>query len=149
MTLNERFVGGNPRILLLLFCLFCVVLICFVGICPTMMRKSKFFWSHWPKTKPTTSLEKKKKNFFSFKKKKKKPIFFQKVGTGRANPSAKIYLFFFPKKNSFFFLSSPFILQHKHLSSIKQPFKTSITIKPSYLPQIFTKSQNFFTQTIP
>jgi len=43
MTLNERFVGGNPRVLLLLFCLFCVVLICLVGICPNMMRQSKIF----------------------------------------------------------------------------------------------------------
>ena len=60
----------------------------------------------------------------------------------------KIFFFFF-LPIFFFFLSSPFILQHKHLSSLKQPSKTSITIKPSYLPQIFTKSQNFFTQTIP
>jgi len=41
MNLNECFVGGNPRVLLLLFCLFCVILICFVGICQNMMRKSK------------------------------------------------------------------------------------------------------------
>ena len=41
MTLNERFVGGNPLVLLLLFCLFCVILICFVGICSNIMRKSE------------------------------------------------------------------------------------------------------------
>ena len=41
MTLNERIVVGNPRVLLLLFCLFCVILICFAGICPYMMRKRK------------------------------------------------------------------------------------------------------------
>jgi len=34
-------VGGNPRVLLLLFCLFCVILICFAGICPNMIRKKK------------------------------------------------------------------------------------------------------------
>jgi len=38
MTLNERFVGGNPRSLIA-FILF--VLICFVGICPNMIRKKK------------------------------------------------------------------------------------------------------------
>jgi len=41
MTLNERFVGGNPRVVLLLLCLFCVILICFVGICPNIMRNSE------------------------------------------------------------------------------------------------------------
>jgi len=41
MTLKERFVGGNPQVLLLLFCLICVILICFVGICPNMIRKKK------------------------------------------------------------------------------------------------------------
>jgi len=41
MTLKERFVGGNPQVLLLLFCLFCVILICFAGICPNMIRKEK------------------------------------------------------------------------------------------------------------
>jgi len=41
MTLNERFVGGNPQVLLLLFCLFCVILICFAGICPNMIRRKK------------------------------------------------------------------------------------------------------------
>jgi len=41
MTLKERFVGGNPQVLLLLFCLFCVILICFVGTCPNMMQKSE------------------------------------------------------------------------------------------------------------
>jgi len=33
--------GGNPRGLLLLCCLFCVISICFVGICPNMIRKKK------------------------------------------------------------------------------------------------------------
>jgi len=41
VTIKERFVGGNPRVLLPLFCLFCVILICFVGICPNMM------WKNW------------------------------------------------------------------------------------------------------
>jgi len=31
--------GRKPTYLIALFCLFCVVLICFVGICPNMMRK--------------------------------------------------------------------------------------------------------------
>jgi len=50
------------------------------------------------------------------------------------------------------FPSSSIILQQQHLSSLKPLSKNSITtktFKPSYLPQIYTKSQNFFTQTIP
>jgi len=80
MTLNERFVGGNPQVLLLLFCL------SFVGICPNMMRKSKKILK--PLTKNQTNHIKKKNFFFSFKK-KKNHYFFQKVGTGRANPKKK------------------------------------------------------------
>jgi len=60
MTLNERFVGGNPRILLLLFCLFCVVLIYFVGICPNMMRKGEIFLKSLTKNQTHHILEKKK-----------------------------------------------------------------------------------------
>ena len=125
MTLNERFVGGNPRILLFLFCLFCVVLICFVGICPTMMRKSENFLKPLTKNQTHHILEKTKKKKIPSKK-KKNTFFFQKVGTGRANPSDK-------KKKKFFFSSSPFIHQHKHLSFLKQPSTTSIAIKPSNL----------------
>ena len=39
MTLNERFVGGNPQVLLFLFCLFCVILICFTDIVQTWLEK--------------------------------------------------------------------------------------------------------------
>ena len=76
MTLNERFVGGNPRVLFLLFCLFCVVLICFVGICPNMMRKSEVFFEAVDQKPNPPHPKRKKKVFFSFKKKKKKPQFF-------------------------------------------------------------------------
>jgi len=39
MTLKERFVGGNPRDLIALFCLFCVIFIYFGGYCPKMTQK--------------------------------------------------------------------------------------------------------------
>ena len=38
MTLNEHSMGGNPRLLLLLFC---VILICYARICPSMIQKRK------------------------------------------------------------------------------------------------------------
>ena len=40
MTLNERSVGGNPQVLLLLFCLLFVILSCFVGNCPRMIQRN-------------------------------------------------------------------------------------------------------------
>jgi len=41
MTIKDRFVGGNPQVLLLLFCLSCVILICFIGPSSNMMRKNE------------------------------------------------------------------------------------------------------------
>jgi len=76
MTLNERFVGGNPRVLFLLFCLFCVVLICFVGICPNMMRKSEVFFEAVDQKPNPPHPKRKKKVFFSFKIRKENLFFF-------------------------------------------------------------------------
>ena len=103
MTLNERFVGGNPRVLLLLFCLFC-----FVGICLNMMRKSEKNLKSLTKNQTHHILEEKK--IFQ---KKKKTLFFPEGWhgpclwwPGRGNPKKKkiskkknilkkIFIFFF------------------------------------------------------
>jgi len=113
MTLNERFVGGNPRVLLLLFCLFYVVLICFVGICPNMMRKSEFF------LKPLTRNQTHHINYVFPS--KKKTFIFQKVGTTHACGGTVVPTHL-PKKNFVFFFS---LIQKNTTSFILQ---TSISI---------------------
>ena len=105
MTLNERFVGGNPRVLLLLFCLFC-----FVGICLNMMRKSEKNLKSLTKNQTHHILEEKK--IFQ---KKKKTLFFPEGWHGPCQPISQ-------KKNLFFFFS---LIQKNTTSFILQ---TSISI---------------------
>ena len=90
--------GGNPQVLLLLFCLFCVILICFVGIFLNLMRKSK-------REKFFCLVCQKKKN----SSKKKNNPHFSESWHGRANPSTKKKTFFFllPHSNN----TTSFILQ--------------------------------------
>jgi len=133
MTLNERFVGGNPRVLLPLFCLFCVVLICFVGICLNMMRKSE---------KNLKSLTKIQTHHIQKKKipSKKKNLHFPEGWHdlclwwhGRANPSAKKKKKF-QKRKFFVFLVLPHSKEHNlfHFSNLHQHSNLHIYLHSSF-----------------
>jgi len=108
MTLNERFVGGIPRVLLLLFCLFC-----FVGICLNMMRKSEKNLKSLTKNQTHHILEEKK--IFQ---KKKKTLFFPEGWHGPCQPISQ-KTFFFP---------SPSFKKTQPLSSFKLPYLSSFII---------------------
>ena len=71
----------------------------------------------------------------------------QKLGMARACSGTAVHDPH-PTK-TLFFPSSSIILQQPHLSNFSLKPPQPPTFKPSYLPQIYTKSQNFFTQTIP
>jgi len=111
------------------------VLCCFNLFCRYLSNydaKKQFFFEviDQKPNPPHPWKDKKRKFFFSFK---KKTHYFSRRLARPFQP---------PKKKTFFFLSSPFILQHKHLSSLKQPCKTSITIKPSNLHISLKSSPN-------
>ena len=108
--------GRQPTsfIAFILFVLFCVILICFVGICPNMMRKSEFF------LKPLTRNQTHHINYF-FPSKKKKTFIFQKVGT--------VVPTYQPKKKFVFF--SPSFKRTQPLSSFKPPY-----LSPFIIPNI-------------
>jgi len=101
-----------------------------------MMRKCENFLKSLTKNQTHHILE---RNFFFSFKKEKGIFFFQKVGTGRANPLAK-------KKNLFFFFlfsliqknTTSFILQTSITSTFKPPFVSPFFI-PTHKPKPITK----------
>jgi len=134
MTLNERFVGGNPRVLLLLLCLFCVILICFAGICSNMIRKKKknleAMTRSLARPVPVMAMSCLSKPT----KKKSKPKEFHKLGTARACGGTAVPPQ--PKFFFYFFLVLPSFKQHNLFNP-----STSLS-KPSYLHNSLQTSPN-------